>query len=333
MHSTDAPNTITAVVVSKRAGQVRVEHAAIERPSHGRDQLLVRPAFVGICGSDLEQVADHLPPTFQINYPHVLGHEWSGEVLEVGAEVEGFNPGDKLIGHGDLGNNRWFGVTHDGAMADVFAVNANVCFKLPDGVDLRTAAVVEPFACVFAAYRKLGTLNSSHRVHVHGLGAIGLCAVIQAVASGASVTVIDPSARRRELARSLGAEAEVSPGDSAAIAELAGTADVVIEASGSPLAQAASLESAAQNGRVVMMGVSKPRTVPATLGLVQQRDLTVFSSTGAPPDAWGPALRMLERLKLDLQPLVSATFPFTQIDVALARAADSGRETKVLVHP
>jgi hypothetical protein len=51
------------------------------------------------------------------------------------------------------------------------------------------------------------------------------------------------------------------------------------------------------------------------------------------PIAWGPALRMLERLELDLQPLVSATFPFRQIDVALARAADAGRETKVLVHP
>jgi L-iditol 2-dehydrogenase len=145
--------------------------------------------------------------------------------------------------------------------------------------------------------------------------------------------VIDPSDRRRELALSLGAESAVAPGDAPALAGLSGTADVVVEASGSPLAQAAALESAAQHGRVLMMGVSKPRAVPAMLGLVQQRDLTVFSSTGAPPDAWAPSLRMLERLKLDLQPLVSATFPFTQIDVALARAADPGRETKVLVHP
>jgi threonine dehydrogenase-like Zn-dependent dehydrogenase len=333
MSATATRDTVSAVVVTKHEGEITVGCDEVARPTVGRGQLLVRPAYVGICGSDLEQLADHMPATFDINYPHILGHEWSGEVQEVGADVEGFRVGDKLIGHGDLGENRWFGVTHDGAMAELFVVEARVCFRLEAVTDLRTAAVVEPFACVFAAFRRLGALNAAHRVHVHGLGAIGLCAVIQAAAVGAAVTVVDPSERRRDLALRLGARLAIDPTDTTAMDELASSGDVVVEASGSPHAQAAAIESASHGGRVLYMGVSRPRPTNARLGLVQERDLTLISSTGAPPDAWEPALRMLQRLQLDLGPLVSSTYPFTQIALALARAADPGAEIKVLLHP
>lgn len=329
----NTPNPIGAVVVTKVDGAVSAGYGVIERPTPGPGQLLVRPSYVGICGSDLEQLADHMPDTFVINYPHVLGHEWSGEVVEVGPGGRDFKVGDPVVGHGDLGGNRWFGVTHDGAMADLFAVDRTVCFRLPAEMGLRNAALVEPFACVFEAFGKLGGLNAAHRVHVHGLGAIGLCTVIQAVAARASVAAVDPSARRRELALSLGAEVAVDPSDVEAMEALAAAADVVVEASGAPPAQAAALESAAQNGRVLFMGVSAPRAVPTRLGLIQQRNLTVMSSTGAASGAWPGALRMIERHGLDLTPIVSATFSFADCEEALARAADPGRETKVLLHP
>lgn len=324
---------VGAVVVSKAAGKVSAGYRTIERPAAGPGQVVVRPAFVGICGSDLEQLADHMPDSFEINYPHVLGHEWSGEVVEVGPHVDNFHVGDRVIGHGDLGGNRWFGVTHDGAMADLFVVDAAACFRLPSAITLLDAALVEPFACVVAAFGRIGGVTAAHRVHVHGLGTIGLCAVIQAAAAKASVVAVDPSSKRRELALSLGAEAVVTPTDTEAMAALASRADVVVEASGAPPAQAAALESAATDGRVLFMGVSVPRAVPTRLGLIQQRNLTLTSSTGAPRGAWPDALRMLERHRVNLAPLVSATFSFPECEQALARAADRGRETKVLLHP
>jgi len=332
----DPPSPTTpvgAVVVTKVAGTVSAGYRVIERPTPGPGQLLIRPAYVGICGSDLEQLADHMPETFVINYPHVLGHEWSGEVVEVGPQVDDFEAGDRVIGHGDLGGNRWFGVTHDGAMAELFAVDGAVCLRLPAGMGLLSAALVEPFACVVEAIRKVGGVNAAHQVHVHGLGAIGLCAVIQAAITKASVVAIDPSHKRRELALSLGAELAVDPADTEAMTALAAGADVVVEASGAPPAQAAAVESGAADGRVLFMGVSVPRAVPARLGLIQQRNLTLTSSTGAPSGAWPSALRMLERHRVDLTPIVSTTFSFAECKEALARAADRGRETKVLLHP
>lgn len=319
--------------MTRSDGRVSASYRTIDPPVVGGVQLLIRPAFVGICGSDLEQVAGHMPRTFAINYPHVLGHEWSGEVVAVGADTTGFGAGDRVIGHGDLGGNRWFGVTHDGAMAELFAVDAAVCFRLPPDMELLNAALVEPFACVVQAFDTIGGVNAAHRVHVHGLGAIGLCAVIQAAIAKAHVVAIDPSSKRRELALSLGAEVAVDPAHAEAMAALAAGADLVIEASGAPPAQAAALESAATDGRVLFMGVSDPRAAPARLGLIQQRNLTLTSSTGAPRRAWPSALRILERHRVDLTPLVSATYPFADCEQALARAADRGRETKVLLHP
>ena len=111
----------------------------------------MRLAFVGICGTDAEILHGRMPATFEINYPHSLGHEWSGVVEAVGANVVGFEPGDRVLGHGHLGGNDWFGVTHDGAAAEVFTVPAALCFQVPQNASLLTAAVIEPFACVLQA--------------------------------------------------------------------------------------------------------------------------------------------------------------------------------------
>lgn len=330
---------IGAVIVDRDdAGAIGVGFGTRPRPSPAAGQLLVRPAYVGICGSDLEQLHGGMPESFVISFPHVLGHEWSGEVVETGEGVAGFAVGDRVLGHGALGGNSWFGVTHDGAMADTFAVDAAMCFAVPASVDLQTAAIIEPFVCVFTAFRRIGGISAADTVHVFGLGAIGLSAVLQAVSAGAAVVAIDPSAPRRDAALALGAVAAVDPTlDDVQLAASAATgralADVVVEASGAPRAQAAALESADDGGRVLLMGVSVPRSSDARLGLVQQRGLTVVSSTGAPPEFWAPAIRFVERRRIDLRPLVSSILDFPDIVEAVRRAEDSRSEIKVLVRP
>ena len=158
----DRSTEIGAVIVDRDGtGVIDVSFGTRPRQKPGPGQLLVRPAYVGICGSDLEQLHGGMPESFVINFPHVLGHEWSGTVVETGPGVDGFSVGDRVLGHGALGGNSWFGVTHDGAMADSFAVDAAMCFAVPDGVDLQTAAIVEPFVCVFTAYRRLGVISAA----------------------------------------------------------------------------------------------------------------------------------------------------------------------------
>jgi L-iditol 2-dehydrogenase len=335
--STTVPRTTAkrsgAVAVARVEGAVAARHDVVEPFVPGPGQLLVRPAFVGVCGSDLEQFADHTSATSVINDSHIAGHEWSGETVEVGHGVIDFEVGDRVIGHGDLGDNRWFGDIHDGVAVELVAVESTACLRLPAGMHLRSAVLLAPFACVVEAFAKTGGVNAAHRVHVHGLSTIGLCAVILAAAIRASVVAIDPSARRRQLALSLGAEAAVHPARVQAVEALAAKADVVVEASGSPLAQAAALESAAPNGWVLFLGVSLPREAPARLGLIQERSLTVTSCTGTASSTLPKALRIIERHHLDLAPIASATFPFADPEQALARAVDRGRDTTVLPHP
>jgi L-iditol 2-dehydrogenase len=333
MTTSTSAQRVSAVVVDRTDGGITASYTTVERPRLDPTQVLVAPAYVGICGSDLEQMKGAMPDTFRINYPHVLGHEWSGEIVEVGSGVTSLKVDDLVIGHGELGGNQWFGVTEDGAMADVFAVAQDVCFRLKPGTNLISAALIEPFSCVLAALNKAGALNASHRVHVYGLGSIGLCAVVQASLQGAEVIAIDPSPKRRELALVLGASDTIDPTSTERAGEFDGTADVVVEASGAPAAQAAALESAAPGGRILMMGVSTQRPTNARLGLVQERDLTLISSTGAPVAVWDQAIRYVERHDLDLSPIVSTMLPFSRIEEALARAGDPGLETKVLLHP
>jgi Threonine dehydrogenase and related Zn-dependent dehydrogenases len=332
--------TIGAVVVRKDAeGTISARFEQASRQDVGPRDLLVRPAYVGICGTDLEQLHGRMPDTFAIQFPHTLGHEWSGTVLGVGDEVTGFEVGDRVLGHGHLGGNEWFGVTHDGAMADEFVVPARMCFAVPDHVSLLTAAIIEPFTCVYTALKKIGALTPADTVHVFGLGAIGLSAVVQAKTAGATVVAVDPSELRRDLAVRLGASAALDPqGESALSERIAalvgrGYADVVVEASGVPAAQAMALESADMDARVLLMGVSTPRDVPARLGLIQQRNLMVSSSTGAPAEMWPAAIRFVANARIDLEPFVSSVLPLSQAEDAIARAQQPGREIKVLIRP
>ena len=332
--------TVPAVLVRKDAdGTVIVEPGTARVNAPKPTELLVRPAYVGVCGTDIEILHGSMPESFKINYPHVLGHEWSGIVVEAGAAVEGFHPGDRVLGHGHLGGNDWFGVTHDGAAAELFTVPADMCFHIPDEVDMLTAAVIEPFACVLNGLKKIGGISAADTVHVHGLGAIGLNAVIQAVTAGAEVVVFDPSPLRRETAMKLGAAAAINPVETpdttgaAAAAMGRPFADVVIEASGNSAAQAAALESADHNGRVLLMGVSTPKFAPARLGLVQERNLLITSSTGAPVAVWPAAIRYVANTRLNLGEIVSTVVPFSRGDEALQRAQDSSRETKVMLAP
>ncbi|CAH0199966.1 D-arabitol-phosphate dehydrogenase [Arthrobacter sp. Bi26] len=334
------PGTVPAVLVRQDAGgTITVEPGTAAITATKPAELLVRPAYVGVCGTDIEILHGSMPETFKINYPHVLGHEWSGIVVEVGAGVEGFHRGDRVLGHGHLGGNDWFGVTHDGAAAELFTVPADMCFHIPDEVDMLTAAVIEPFACVLNGLTKIGGISAADTVHVHGLGAIGLNAVIQAVTAGAQVVAFDPSPLRREMAIRLGAKAAVNPLEetvaTAAAEQAVGRpfADVVIEASGNSAAQAAALESADLNGRVLLMGVSTPKFAPARLGLVQERNLLITSSTGAPVAVWPAAIRYVANTRLNLGEIVSTVVPFSRGDEALQRAQDSSRETKVMLAP
>ncbi|RFA06991.1 hypothetical protein B7R21_17350 [Subtercola boreus] len=323
-----------ASFVRTESGDVVVELRAHPRQPVDAGELRVQPQYIGICGTDLEILHDRMPENFDTRLPHTLGHEWSGIVVETGPGSDGFAIGDRVLGHGHMGGNDWFGATHDGAASDSFVIAAHMCHHVPAGVDLLTAAIIEPFACVLQGFQKAGGVTAGDTVHVYGLGAIGLAAVIHCVTVGARVVAFDLSPLRRSRAIELGCEAALDPRDvGKAERDALGLADLVLEASGARAAQASALESAAPRGRVLLMGLSRPTETDARLSLIVERDLTVLSSVGAPTDIWEPAIRYVDRARIDLGRIVTSTLPLSRVHEAFDRAQDAQNEIKVMLRP
>jgi L-iditol 2-dehydrogenase len=332
-------NKNQGVVVRNEDGRITVSCEVISMPELLDDSLIVVPAYIGICGSDLDQVFAKTDPSFQVEYPHTLGHEWSGTVHGIGKNVTKFKVGDEIIGHGHLGGQRWFGVSTDGAMADYFSVPASMCFTIPKGVSLKQAALIEPLACALQGIRKAGGADPGHNVTVIGCGAIGLSMIALLKYLGANVIAIDRSELRLNLAKKLGADAvivhDARESTISSLNTITGGhgSDLIVEASGNANGQSLTFELTAINGRILFMGITHNLAQEVSLFQIQNKNLTVLSSVGAPAEIWEPALKVVSRAKIDLTPMVSDIFSFAECNQGLLAAKDSANHAKVLLSP
>ncbi len=285
----------------------------VDRPMPGilDTEVLVKTRTVGICHSDYELLAGRY--IIPIAYPVTPGHEWCGEIVETGKAVKNFKAGDRVVGECVVRTPErlhHFGFSLDGADREYFNVNPDWLHKLPDGVDDMRGALIEPFTCGFYAVLRSGGTNASETVVVSGGGTIGLVSAAAAIGMGAQVIAVDPIARRREVALKLGAAEAIDPADAAErIKHLTNGkgADLVIEASGHDASLAAAFDYAAQDGRLAMVGINIGRKIPANIGQIQMKNLTVRGCIGS-PGVWPAAIRFLERTGIDLSPIQTHKF-------------------------
>jgi L-iditol 2-dehydrogenase len=302
----------------------------VAMPVITENEILVRLRAVGICHSDYELLAGRY--IIPISYPVTPGHEWCGEIVEIGRAVGGFRVGERVVGECVVrlpDRVHHFGFSLDGADREFFVVRPEWLHKLPDSIDDGTASLIEPFTCGFYALLRSGGTNASETVAISGGGTIGLVTAAAAVGMGARVVVIDPIAHRRDAALRLGAEAVIDPSaEDAASRILAMTggkgADLVVEAAGHDRSLAAVFDLVREEGRVSMVGINIGRDVTSHLGNIQMRNLTVRGCIGS-PGVWPAAIRFLERTRLDLSPIRTHEFPLSQgIEAfALGQQADS----------
>ena len=252
----------------------------VDAPIAGPEEVLVRSRRVGICHSDIVLLEGDY--TIPVTYPVIPGHEWAGEVLEVGPGVTDFTPGDHVVGEVVVGQHggHHFGFTIDGAASEIFKVRAEWLHPIPESLSWTQAALVEPFSIAYNATVALGGVYPGDVIAVFGAGPIGLLSVLAAMANGGRAVVIEPSESRRERALALGASAALDPraadiGDAVAETTLGRGFDGVIEASGSPAAMAQALQVAADGGRIAYVGINVGATAEARLGLIQQRSLSI----------------------------------------------------------
>ena len=304
--------------------------ADIDRPQIGEDEVLVSLRSVGICHSDFELLEGRYIIPFE--YPIIPGHEWSGAIADVGRAVEGFSPGDRVLGECVIGMDH-FGFSISGAAAEYFVARPEWLHKVPEELSDTQAALVEPFSCAYYAAMKADNLNASDTAVVFGAGPIGLGCVAVASTLGARVISAEPSAARGALARKLGASDVLDPTTEDfvdRVYELTSGrgADVVMEASGQPIAMAATLEVAGFNARLVNIGIDVGRSAPAKLGLIQSKQLQIRGTIGS-PGVWQATLRFLARTGLDLSSMVTQRFPLDRAADAYAAARRTAENVKV----
>ena len=304
--------------------------AEIDTPSIKDDEVLVASRSVGICHSDFELLEGRYIIPF--DYPIIPGHEWAGEVVEIGRDVTDFKPGDRVVGECVIGEDH-FGFSISGAAAEYFVARPEWLHRVPEQLTDTQAALVEPFSCAYFAAMRADNLNASDTAVVFGAGPIGLSCVAVASTLGARVIAAEPNASRADLARQLGAEEVVDPtadGFLDTVMELTRGrgADVVLEASGQPAAMAATLEVAGFNARLVNIGIDVGRSAPALLGLVQSKQLQIRGCIGS-PGVWPQTLRFLATTGLDLSPMVTRRFDLAQAPEAYAAARRTDENVKV----
>ena len=306
----------------------------LDVPTIGPDEVLVRSRNVGICHSDFELYEGRY--IIPVSYPIIPGHEWSGEVAEVGSAVTSLRSGDRVVGECVVNNgDDHFGFSISGANAEYFVAKASWLHRIPDELSFSQGAFVEPFSVAYNAAVAAGGIDASDSVAVIGGGPIGLLCTLAAATMGGSVTLIEPQAHRRALGLEVGARDAIDPtaGD---LAEQVTEAtrgrgfDVVIEAAGAPAAMASAFPVAGLGARVVFVGIDVGGVTPVQIGLVQSKALQVRGIIGS-AGLWPRTIRFMATSGVDPAPLLTATFPLADGTAALDAARDTGRNVKVQI--
>lgn len=306
-------------------------------PHAGPGELVLRNQVCGVCGTDVH-IYHGEPGSADVNPPVVLGHEYSGEVVEVGKGVTGFAVGDHVTvdpniycGHCAYCQNgkkqlcpsmEAIGVTRDGGFAQYSLIPASQAFKLEPTVPWEAAAMAEPLACCLHGIDLAG-IQVGDKVCVVGGGAIGLLMVQLAKLSGASQIVLsEPNEKRRQVGLQLGANAALDPtrpdSQEAFAQVLGGGANVVIECVGNVPAVKSAFQFAGKGATVLLFSVPK---VDATFDLplfdVYKKELTIKGSF-VNPDTHARAVALINSGKVDFGPIITHRFPLDQLPEAIA---------------
>ncbi|MEK7861676.1 MAG: L-threonine 3-dehydrogenase, partial [Chloroflexota bacterium] len=262
-----------ALVKSRREPGIWMEDVAT--PSIGPNDLLVRVHYASICGTDLHIVNWDEWAQRTIKTPLVIGHEFEGTIVEIGSEVAGFTPGQRVAveGHVTCGhcrncragrrhlcrNTKGIGVDRDGAFAEFVAVPASNAYVLPPGMPDEIGSCLDPLGN--AVHSALSFELAGEDVLITGAGPIGvMAAAVSKMAGARYVVVTDSNAYRLNLARRMGATLAVdyrSAGLDQVMKELGMLEgfDIGLEMSGAPEALRSMLKFMNHGGRVALLGI------------------------------------------------------------------------------
>jgi threonine dehydrogenase-like Zn-dependent dehydrogenase len=337
-------------------------------PAPGVKEVVLEIQACGVCGSDMHFYEtdddDYILYPGLTRFPTILGHEFSGKVVEIGKEVTLLEVGDmvtveEMIWCGrchpcrngypnHCSNLEEIGFTIPGAFANYIAVDEKFCWKI-DGIAERfgneemayaVGALSEPTSVSYnAMFERAGGFKPGHYVDVYGAGPIGLAAIGLAKAAGAGIIVaFEISPRRLELAKAIGADYAYDPREVSAsevMMELSKGAgfDFHVEAAGVPELAVPEMEKAlAINAKIVQIGRAAQR-VPMYLESFQVRRSQAFGAQGhSGHENFPNVIRMVAAGRLDLSPIITAKYNLEDTVAAIAKSTERS-DGKIMVKP
>ena len=340
-------------------GDIRAEQVA-EPKSVGPEDVLLRPYYCGICGTDLHEYAAGpivIPtephPLTGARAPQILGHEFSAEVIEVGSAVRHLRQGDRVSVMPILSCDQCFycrrgqnhlceqmacvGLSHDwGGIAELAVVPARAAHRLPEGMTEVQGALVEPTAV--AAYGvDTANVRPGDQVLITGTGPIGTLAAIYASALGADVTMSEPNASRRALAESLDIGEVLDPTQVDVVDHLLTRTggrgvDAAVECSGNARALTAAFGAVRSRGTVTQTGLftGSAQIDPMQVSL---RETTYNGTWCYPLTDWPRIIDVIDRLQLPVERVVTAIADIERISEAFdTLLSPTGDEVKLLIN-
>jgi alcohol dehydrogenase/L-iditol 2-dehydrogenase len=317
-----------AAVVNYAPEKNSVEIREIERPTIGEEDVLLEVMNVGVCGSDLHQwTADHSWP---VNYPVVLGHEFGGDIVELGSRVTGWKEGARVvsetaaiinpnspmtkIGLYNLDPDRkGFGYGVNGAMTKYVRVPARCLHHVPDELPFEQACLTEPCCVAYNAVVNNSHIKPGDRVIVLGPGTIGILCAAMARLCGAEVAIVGLEAdlHRLNIAKQYGCDAIVGDASEWAKKKDGMGADCIIDAAGASITLKIALQLVRPNGHITKVGWG-PQPLGFSLDPLVQKNVTLKGSFSHNWPIWEKVIGLLASGALDVKPIIGGVWPLEQ---------------------
>lgn len=316
-------------------------------PSPAPDEVLIKVKHCGICGSDIHNFIAGGTGKRIIQFPFILGHEFAGEIVEVGTQVLGLDVGDRVCvepgvacgecehckkGRYNLCENMRFMSAYPnlGCMQDYVVFPAKNCYKLPDNLTTIDGALIEPLAVGLHAANR-GQVSFGYTVVIMGTGCIGIMTLLACKAKGATkIIAVDIFDNRLQKAQNLGATHTINSkieDVAAKVSELTGgrMADVVFETAGRPETFEMAADTAMRGGTLVTVGnISEPTKLKLVEINMKELDLKcVFRYANVYP----LALKLISSGQIDISAISPDIFPFDEAPSAFDYAIHNGAST------
>lgn len=320
----------------------------VDIPKIGSNEVLIKVKAVGICGTDVPI----LKGLRKVEYPLIPGHEFAGDIVEVGENVKNYKLGDRVspaivIGCGDCdycrqGNETLCddivetGIHVDGAFAEYVKVPEKVLHKIPDDMDYEVGASIDPIASAYRPIKK-AQITSKDTVIVFGPGPIGLYTLQLAKAEGAKKVIVagvKGDEERLELAKTLGADFVINMSNENLLEKVklytdGSMADIAMEATGNESAFELCIDSVKKDGKIMLVGINHKPAI-SNIEKIVRKEIKVEGSICYTWLDYRECIDLVKAGKVSVKPLISHRFNLEEINEAMAEI-DLKRTIKVML--